>query len=109
MARQPIFDRSVSVYGYELLYRSAATGGYDGTDGAVASMQALSSSLFGFGLDRLLKGKPGFVNFPRDLLVMDFSSPGGIDCHRGAGNRGAGRNGDRQLPEAAECGLPAGP
>ena len=45
LARQPIFDQALKVYGYELLYRSSASNGYDASDGAVASMQVLSSSL----------------------------------------------------------------
>ncbi len=71
LARQPVFDRKLEVYGYELLYRSSAVGGFNGADGAAASLQVLSSGLLGFGLDELLNGRWGFVNFPRELLVSD--------------------------------------
>jgi EAL and modified HD-GYP domain-containing signal transduction protein len=74
LARQPIFDRALKVCGYELLYRSCASGGFDGSDPTLASMQVLSNSLFGFGLDKLLAGKLGFVNFPRELLVTGIAS-----------------------------------
>lgn len=73
LARQPIFDRDLKVYGYELLYRSSASNGFDHSDETVASVQVLSSSLLGFGLDSLLGGKLGFVNFPRELLLTDFA------------------------------------
>jgi EAL and modified HD-GYP domain-containing signal transduction protein len=73
LARQPIFDRALNVYGYELLYRSSANGGFDGTDAALATMQVLNRMLLGFGLDQLLEGKLGFVNFPRELLVADLA------------------------------------
>ena len=72
LARQPIFDRALNLFGYELLYRSCAGGGFDAADSALASLPVLSNSLLGFGLDQLLKGKLGFVNFPRGLLVSDL-------------------------------------
>jgi EAL and modified HD-GYP domain-containing signal transduction protein len=74
LARQPIFDQQLRIYGYELLYRSSAEGGFDGTDATLATRHVLSNSLFGFGLDELLRGKLGFVNFPKELLGEDLSS-----------------------------------
>ena len=43
VARQPIFDVGMDVYGYELLYRDCLTNRFTGIDGNVASMQVISA------------------------------------------------------------------
>jgi len=73
LARQPIFDSGLRVHGYELLHRSCRTGAFDCTDGDSASMQVLANTLLTFGPSSVLSGKPGFVNFTRDLLVGDLA------------------------------------
>lgn len=68
MARQPILDRSLNVYGYELLFRGEALdekGRFD-HDGATSSV--LYASLFAFGLEKLTHGKSAFVNFSGGML-----------------------------------------
>jgi c-di-GMP-related signal transduction protein len=74
VARQAIFDRRMNVYGYELLYRSCQDNFFDGTDGSIASAQVITNSLFAIGLEKMLGGKLGFVNFSRELLVGDCAS-----------------------------------
>ena len=68
MARQPILDKSLNVYGYELLFRGEALdpeGRFD-HDGATASV--LYSSLFAFGMEKLTHGKNAFINFSDGML-----------------------------------------
>lgn len=75
VARQPIFDRNQKVWGYELLFRSGATqAAFDGTDASSATAQVVSNGLLSIGLDKLLRGKQGFVNFGRDMLLQDWYS-----------------------------------
>ena len=75
VARQPIFDRSQKVWGYELLFRSAATQAtFDGTDASSATAQVVSNGMLSIGLDKLLRGKQGFVNFGQDMLLQDLYS-----------------------------------
>jgi c-di-GMP-related signal transduction protein len=69
LARQPIFDRQLQVYAYELLYRSSERNQYDSSDGTLASLQVLSTSLFSFGLQKVADGKGCFLNLDRDLLL----------------------------------------
>ena len=68
MARQPILDKSLNVYGYELLFRGEAldTEGRFDHDGATSSV--LYASLFAFGLEKLTHGKSAFVNFSGGML-----------------------------------------
>jgi len=71
LARQPIFDGDLDVYGYELLYRSCRTSAFDGADGDLASLQVLANTLLTFGPARILAGKVAFINFTRGLLVNE--------------------------------------
>ena len=70
MARQPILDKSLNVYGYELLFRGEAldTEGRFDHDGATSSV--LYAGLFAFGLENLTHGKSAFVNFSGGMLKL---------------------------------------
>jgi EAL and modified HD-GYP domain-containing signal transduction protein len=73
VARQPIFDRNLKVWGYELLFRSSATQTkFDGTDATSATTHVVSNSLLSIGLDKVLRGKQGCINFGRDMLFQDW-------------------------------------
>jgi EAL and modified HD-GYP domain-containing signal transduction protein len=73
LARQPIFDSGLKVYGYELLHRSCRNNAFDGGDGDLASMEVLANTLLTFGPASVLSGKLGFINFTRDLLVGNLA------------------------------------
>lgn len=70
VARQPIFNRRMKVYGYELLFRG------DGpdcsasiSDADTATGHVMSASYLNIGIEELTAGKPAFINFTRELLV----------------------------------------
>ena len=69
VGRQPIFDRSLHTYGYELLFRSGATNSFDGTDAVTATSTVIANTFLAIGADRILGNHKGFINFPGDLLV----------------------------------------
>lgn len=70
VARQPIFDRNLHVYGYELLFRSCGSQNqFDGTEAAEATSQVLANSLLAIGLNNLVGSVRAFVNFGRDMLL----------------------------------------
>lgn len=73
LARQPIFDTHQHVFGYELLHRSSRSGGYNATDGDLASMQLIGNTLMSFGPAKVLNGRVGLINFTRELLVSGFA------------------------------------
>ena len=72
VARQPIFDASRKLAGYELLYRgSAGAGGADPTDPNRMSSDVIVQNFLEAGLDRLTGGVRGFVNFTREMLLTE--------------------------------------
>lgn len=74
LGRQPILDRSRNIAGYELLFRSSPANFCDLPDDVMATSQVIVNSVLGVGLDRLLGGKPAFINFDRVLLLGDWST-----------------------------------
>ncbi|HEV2448275.1 MAG TPA: hypothetical protein VGS58_20225 [Candidatus Sulfopaludibacter sp.] len=70
VARQPILDQALAVYGYELLYRSSGENAYTGgPDGTTASLQVLNNCFFAADIREIVGGSLAFVNFTRDLLL----------------------------------------
>jgi len=57
VARQPIFDTSLHVFAYELLFRSNFIDAYDGTDGDHATHSVIANSFLLIGIESLTHGK----------------------------------------------------
>jgi EAL and modified HD-GYP domain-containing signal transduction protein len=74
LGRQPILDRGRTVVGYELLFRSSQANYCDSADPVAATSQVIVNAVLGVGLDRLLGGKPAFINFDRTLLLGDWTT-----------------------------------
>ncbi|MEW5721769.1 MAG: HDOD domain-containing protein [Thermodesulfobacteriota bacterium] len=73
MARQPIFDRGLKVFGYELLFRSGLANFFTHTDGDMATSRVIADSFLLFGLEELTGGAKAFINFTRNLLLQDYA------------------------------------
>lgn len=71
LARQPILNRAQNLFAYELLFRSAASGGARITDdlSATASVIAHASEL---GLHNVVGTALGFLNLDAAVLMSDF-------------------------------------
>ncbi|EAQ96074.1 EAL and HDOD domain-containing protein [Congregibacter litoralis] len=68
IARQPIFDQSLKLFAYELLFRSADTGAApQDLDDDLATAQVLNISEE-VGLPELVGERPAFINLPRRFL-----------------------------------------
>ncbi|MDR3562249.1 MAG: HDOD domain-containing protein [Negativicutes bacterium] len=64
VARQPIFDISKAVVGYELLFRDGVQNYFPtGAAGDSATYNVISSSYMSIGFDALTCGKKAFINF----------------------------------------------
>ncbi len=74
VARQPIFDSRLQVRAYELLFRSSLKNSFDGSEGNSATAKVISAVFGSPDTERLLGGKPAFLNFPRTLLVEGAAS-----------------------------------
>ncbi len=72
VARQPILDRKLRVFGYEILYRM---GSQDEkslfVDGDKASLAVIRNLLFLSGNETFTGGKKAFVNFTQNLLLQE--------------------------------------
>ena len=71
LARQPIFDATLKVIGYELLYRSSENSvAYDGTDPDAASSEMLVMGLDA-GIQMLTDNRLAFINITQNLLLNE--------------------------------------
>lgn len=69
IGRQPIYDRALNVYGYELLYRDNTVNAAQFTDGDLATSQVIVNTFMEMGLERLVGSRPAFVNVTHDFFV----------------------------------------
>ncbi len=70
VARQPVFDLSSRVAGYELLFRGdAQTTVAAGVDSNTMSARVITNAFLGIGIKELTGGVPAYVNFTRTQLV----------------------------------------
>lgn len=71
VARQPIFDTSMGVTAYELLYRAPpASGGRSAIDADSATLGVITGAAVEIGLERLAGGLPVHIKFPEALLAQ---------------------------------------
>lgn len=79
IARQPIFNRKLDVFGYELLFRSGSQSNqYDGASSSGATATVIGG-LFEAGIDRIVGDKYAFVNFDENFIqsdVLELITPG---------------------------------
>lgn len=71
VARQPIFDSSDRVVGYELLYRASATTECCDSPDDASSARVLTDAVLLMGLETLSGGRPAFLNVTRHFLLGD--------------------------------------
>ncbi len=74
IARQPIFDRNMGIYGYELLYRQGSDNFFTQMDDDQATAELIYNSFFVFGLYDLTDGTKAFINFSKELIDSDIPS-----------------------------------
>ncbi|WP_198171933.1 EAL and HDOD domain-containing protein [Pseudohalioglobus lutimaris] len=69
LARQPILDRNLKLYAYELLFRaSEENSAPTDLDGDAATAQVLTNAME-IGIDRLSRGHVTFINLPRQFVL----------------------------------------
>ena len=72
VARQAIFERSLDVYGYELLFRAGPEAFFAHDDQDEASSRVIEESLMVFGLETLASSRRIFVNATRRVLLEEL-------------------------------------
>ncbi len=69
IGRQPIFDRNMDVFAYELLFRSGEQNSASFIDGAKATSTVIINTFTEIGIEKLVGRRPAFINMPYDFLV----------------------------------------
>jgi len=69
IGRQPIYDRKLGVYAYELLFRSEQSNAADITDGDKATSDVIVNTFLEIGLDNIVNKRPAFINLTRSFFV----------------------------------------
>jgi EAL and modified HD-GYP domain-containing signal transduction protein len=75
VGRQPIVDRNLLTYGYELLYRNESFGPQDGFDGDYASARTILNTFIEFGMQRLVGPHKAFINLTKSFFTDDHLLP----------------------------------
>jgi len=71
LARQPIYDATRRIHGYELLFRRADTAEADVRDGTVATAQVLVNAVIDIGVDKMAGQELLFINCTREILMSE--------------------------------------
>jgi EAL and modified HD-GYP domain-containing signal transduction protein len=76
IARQPIFDRKMNVFAYELLHRFDETQNFAAilSDPDKASSETIMSSFYGNSIEKITGDKPAFINFTQNLLEAGIAT-----------------------------------
>jgi len=72
IARQPIFNKNMSIFGYELLHRRNSDNYYENADHSGATAELVRNSFLVLDFDNLTDGTRGFINFTQDLLEAEI-------------------------------------
>lgn len=72
IGRQPIYNRDLHVFGYELLFRSAGAGRATIVDGERATSDVVLNALVEIGLDRLVGEARAFINVTRTFILSGY-------------------------------------
>ena len=75
VGRQAIFDRRLSVVGYELLYRDSEENRAKFDDVVQASATTMLNAFAELGLDSLIGNVPAYINLPAGFLLGHYPIP----------------------------------
>ncbi len=72
IARQPIFDRNLKVFGYELLYRQNKQNFFTGVNDDQATSELIYNTFVIMEPKEITGGALAFINFSKDLIDSDI-------------------------------------
>lgn len=75
IGRQPIYDRNLNVYAYELLFRSGLENTAMFADGDHATSRVINNAFLEFGLEQLVGRHRAFINLTRAYLTGEWRLP----------------------------------
>lgn len=75
IARQPIYDKSIQLVGYELLYRAGDSDKAEFSDGDLASSEVILNSFVNVGIDGLVGSAEAFINITEAFILNESLTP----------------------------------
>jgi c-di-GMP phosphodiesterase len=75
IGRQPIFDRDLKVYAYELLFRSGTQNHAGDFDGDQATSQVIVNAFIEIGLEQIVGPHLAFINLTRSFVTTQAPLP----------------------------------
>ncbi|WP_312654103.1 EAL and HDOD domain-containing protein [Aminipila sp.] len=72
VGRQPIFDRNMNVFAYELLYRRSMNNFFEEIDDNKATAELINNYFLSMHSVELTSGTKAFINFSQDMLLMEI-------------------------------------
>jgi len=69
IGRQPIFDRDLNLFAYELLYRDSEENSATITDQSQSTSEVIINLVTNFGFDAVTGGHTAFINLSKDFLT----------------------------------------
>lgn len=75
IGRQPIFNRNLEVYAYELLFRSGIQNHAGSFDGDQATSQVIVNAFIEMGLEQLVGKHLAFINLTRSFVTNNTTLP----------------------------------
>jgi len=73
IGRQPIYDRKLDVYAYELLFRAASDNSANFIDGDKATSDVIVNTFLEIGLDNIVGNRLAFINLTRAFFVGEHT------------------------------------
>ena len=74
VARQPIYDRRLEVFGYEMLFRGADVASAEFADDNAATASTVVTTIADIGLESLVGARTCFVNVTREFILNEFAT-----------------------------------
>lgn len=75
IARQPIYNHKLELYGYELLFRDLDPNSAGVTDGDMASSQVIVNTFINIGIENIVGHNFAFINLTRNFIVSEILLP----------------------------------
>nr|WP_318380989.1 EAL domain-containing protein [uncultured Enterobacter sp.] len=73
IARQPVFDKSMSTVAYELLFRDGMTNRFPDVSSEYATKQIISDLFLSTSLPKLVGNNSCYINFPPEMIVQGYA------------------------------------
>ena len=72
---QPIYNKDLSIYAYQLLFRSSEENRASFSNGDQATSEVILNSLTDIGLDKLVGNHKACINFTRNFILGEYPIP----------------------------------